>query len=168
MVNSVLEKSKDILSNEKLFIEGKDYIDNALDIILVVSRSGKILYGNKKAIETYGYSFDELVNLNIFTLRNEDSREFTQDQLNRALDRGIKFKSYHYKKDGTRFPVEVRSVYSNKKSRDMAVSIIRDISDMEELFKDSKIFSISLDILDDPFVVFDKDMNISRWSKGQR
>ncbi|MFL0166000.1 PAS domain-containing hybrid sensor histidine kinase/response regulator [Candidatus Clostridium helianthi] len=166
MVNSVLEKSKDILSNEKLFIEGKDYIDNALDIILVVSRSGKILYGNKKAIETYGYSFDELVNLNIFTLRNEDSREFTQDQLNRALDRGIKFKSYHYKKDGTRFPVEVRSVYSNKKSRDMAVSIIRDISDMEELFKDSKIFSISLDILDDPFVVFDKDMNISRWSKG--
>lgn len=48
----------------------------------------------------------------------------------------------------------------------MAVSIIRDISDMERLFKDSKIFSISLDILDDPFVIFDKEMNISRWSKG--
>ncbi|OVE68967.1 hybrid sensor histidine kinase/response regulator [Clostridium diolis] len=159
-------KSKGILSNEKLFIEGRDFIDNALESILVVSRSGEILYGNKKAIEMYGYSFDELVNLNIFTLRNEDSREFTQNQLNKALDRGIKFKSYHHKKDGTRFPVEVRSVCSNKKSRDVAVSIIRDISDMERLFKDSKIFSISLDILDDPFVIFDKEMNISRWSKG--
>lgn len=86
-----------------MFIEGRDFIDNALESILVVSRSGEILYGNKKAIETYGYSFDELVNLNIFTLRNEDSREFTQDQLNKALERGIKFKSYHYKKMGQDF-----------------------------------------------------------------
>jgi PAS domain S-box-containing protein len=161
-----LFNNEDVLINEQIFSKGKDFIENALDIILIVGKYGKILYGNKKAIETYGYSFDELVNLDIFDLRHEDKREFTQEQLNKALDRGIKFKTYHYRKDGSKFPVEVRSIYSNKKSKDMAVSIIRDISCIEEVYEDAKIFSMSLDILDDAFITFTKEMNISHWSKG--
>lgn len=161
-----LFKNEDILINQQIFLKGRNFIENALDIILIVGKYGKILYGNKKAVETYGYTFDELVNLDIFALRNKDKREFTQEQLNEALDRGIKFKTYHYKKDGSRFPVEVRSVYGNEKSKDMVISIIRDISDIEEVYKDAGIFSISLDILDDPFIIFTKEMNISHWSKG--
>lgn len=156
----------DSLTNEQKFFKGKEFIENTLDIILVVNKNGEILYGNKKAIETYGYSFDELINLDVFALRKENTREFTQKQLRQALDRGIKFKTYHYKKDGSKFPVEVRSVYSDDRSKDMVVSIIRDISDMEEVYKDAKVFSISLDILDDPFIIFNKEMNISQWSKG--
>lgn len=138
--DSILEglfKNENTLANEQIFFKGKDFIENALDIILIVSKYGKILYGNKKAIKAYGYPFDELVNLDIFALRNEDTREFTKRQLNKALDRGIKFKTYHYKKDGSKFPVEVRSIYSNKKSKDMVVSIITDISDIEEAHKDA-------------------------------
>jgi PAS domain S-box-containing protein len=138
--NSILEglcKNEDALVNEQILFKGKDFIENALDIILIVGKYGKVLYGNKKAVETYGYSFDELVNLDIFALRNDDTREFTKKQLNKALDRGIKFKTYHYKKDGSKFLVEVRSIYSNKKSKDMVVSIIRDISDIEEAYKDA-------------------------------
>lgn len=156
----------DSLTSEQKFLKGKEFIENTLDIILVVNKHGKILYGNKKAVETYGYSFDELINLDVFALRNENTREFTQKQLRQALDRGIKFKTYHYKKDGSKFPVEVRSVYSDNKSKDMVVSIIRDISDMEEMYKDAKMFSISLDILDDPFIVFNEEINIYQWSKG--
>jgi len=159
-------RNNNILTNDQILLKGKDIIENTLDIILMVNRNGRILYGNKKAIETYGYSYDELINLDIFTLRNEDTREFTQKQLNKALDRGIKFKTYHYRKDGSKFPVEVRSIYRNKKSKDMVMSIIRDISDMEQVYKDARIFSISLDIIDDPFIIFSKDMDISYWSKG--
>jgi len=159
-------KNEDVLANEQIFLDGKDFIEKSLDIILIVGKYGKIIYGNPKAIETYGYSFDELVSLDIFTLRNEDKRKFTQKQLNKALDRGIKFKTYHYKKDGSKFPVEVRSIYSNEKSKNMVVSIIRDISDVEEAYEDAKIFSISLDILDDPFIIFNKEMKVSHWSNG--
>ena len=159
-------KNESILTNEQIFLKGKDFIENALDIILIVSEDGRIIHGNKKAVETYGYSINELINLDIFDLRNEDKREFTQKQLSKALDKGIKFKTYHYKKDGSKFPVEVRSIYGNKKSKNMVVSIIRDISDMEEISKDARIFSISLDILDDSFIILTKEMNISYWSKG--
>jgi len=161
-----LFKDKDALVIEEIYYKGKDFVENALEIILIVSKEGKILYGNRKAIETYGYTFDELINLDVFTLRNEDIREFTQKQLNKALDRGIKFKTYHYRKDGSKFPVEVRSTYGSKEIKDMVVSIIRDISDIEEVYKNAKIFSKSLDILDDPFIVFTKEMNISNWSKS--
>ncbi|MVX67209.1 PAS domain S-box protein [Clostridium chromiireducens] len=166
MSGSILEDlsyNNIFLRDSKMFSRSRELIENTLDIILVVDKDGRILYGNKKAIEIYGYSFDELTNLDVFTLRNEDTREFTQKQLNKALDRGIKFKTYHYRKDGSKFPVEVRSIYSNKKSKDMVVSIIRDISDMEKLYKDARIFSISLDIIDDPFIIFNKDMDISYW-----
>lgn len=159
-------KNNNILTNEQIFLKGKEIIENTLDIILIVNKNGRILYGNKKAIETYGYSFDELINLDIFTLRNEDTKEFTQKQLNEALDKGVKFKTYHYKKDGSNFPVEVRSIYSNKKSKDMVISIIRDISDIEQVYKDARIFSISFDIIDDPCIIYDKNMNIFQWSKG--
>ena len=161
-----LFKDKGGLVIEEIYYKGKDFIENALDIILIVSKEGKILYGNKKAIEAYGYDFNELINLDVFTLRDEDTREFTKKQLNKALDKGIRFKTFHYRKDGSKFPVEVRSIYGNKKTKDMVVSIIRDISDIEEVDKNAKIFSMSLDILDDPFIVFTKEMNISNWSKG--
>lgn len=161
-----LFKDKDGLAIEEIYYKGKDFIENALDIILIVSKEGKILYGNKKAIESYGYTFDELIKLDVFALRDEDTREFTKKQLNKALDKGIKFKTYHYRKDGSEFPVEVRSIYGNKKIKDIVVSIIRDISDIEEVYKNAKIFSMSLDILDDPFIIFTKEMNISNWSKG--
>ncbi|MFW2490150.1 PAS domain S-box protein [Clostridium chromiireducens] len=169
MSGSILEDlsyNNIFIGDNKMFLRSKELIENTLDIILVVDKDGRILYGNKKAIEIYGYSFDELTNLDVFTLRNEDTREFTKKQLNKALDRGIKFKTYHYRKDGSKFPVEVRSIYSNKKSKDMVVSIIRDISDMEKVYKDARIFSISLDIIDDPFIIFNKDIDISYWSKG--
>lgn len=154
------------LYNDQIFMDLKDFIENTFDIILIVDKQGKIKFGNKKAVEKYGYSFEELINLDIFTLRNEDKKEFTKKQLTRALNKGIKFKTYHYRKDGSKFPVEVRSIYSNKKSKDMVVSIIRDISDIEEVYNELNIFSVSLDIIDDPFIVFTKDMCISRWSNG--
>ncbi|MBV7271780.1 response regulator [Clostridium sp. PL3] len=136
--DSTLEKlfNKEDILHGQVFFNGKDFIENASEVILIVGKYGKIIYGNKKAIEAYGYSFDELVNLDIFALRNEDTKEFTQKQLNKALNSGIKFRTYHYRKDGSKFPVEVRSIYSNKKSKDMVVSIIRDISDVEEVYKD--------------------------------
>ncbi|MDP4088396.1 MAG: PAS domain S-box protein, partial [Bacillota bacterium] len=118
------------------------------------------------AVETYGYTYEELLGLTIFDIRNQDIREFTEKQLSQALKRGIKFRTYHYRKDGSRFQVDVRSVYGNNESKDAVISIIRDISDLEKLSKDAELFTVSLDILDDPFIVFNNDRKVTHWSKG--
>lgn len=158
-------RNENILINQEETSSYQDVFENLMDIILVVSESGAILYGNKKAVDTYGYSYDELVNLNIFELRNQDGKDYTRKQLNEALKKGITFKTYHYKKDGSKILVEVRSIYSEE-LKDRVVSIIRDISTLEKITKDAAMFSVSLDICDDTIIALTKDFRISLWSKG--
>ncbi|MDF2615089.1 MAG: sensor hybrid histidine kinase, partial [Clostridia bacterium] len=155
-----------ILINEVNSLISENFINNSMEIILAVNNDGRILYGNKKAVETYGYTYDELLNLSIFDLRNQDKGEYIKNQLNQALKSGIEFTTYHYKKDGTKFPVEVRSMYSNERAKDMVISIIRDISNIEEISKEAAMFSVSLDIFDDAIVGLTKDFKIFLWSKG--
>lgn len=156
----------EVLINEDKHLINKTFADNAMDIILIVDKDGKILDGNEIAVKTYGYTYNELINLSVFDLRGEKVKTYTKNQLNEALRKGIIFNTYHYKKDGSRFPVEVRSIYSQENSRDKVISIIRDVSNMEEIYKDATMFSASMDIFDDAFVGLTKDFKISLWSKG--
>ncbi len=162
----VFYEQNEVLINEDKHLINKTFANNVMDIILVVDKNGKILDANKVAVETYGYTYNELLNLSVFDLRDQDVKESTEKQLEEALCRGIVFKTHHYKKDGSRFPVEVRSIYSREDSRDKVISIIRDISNTEEMCKDAAMFSTSLDIFDDAFVGLAKDFKISLWSKG--
>jgi PAS domain S-box-containing protein len=159
-------KDDEVLINEKKYIYGKAFIENSQEIILVVDKIGRILFANKKAVETYGYTYEELLNLSVFDLRNQDIKEFTEKQLNQALNRGIQFRTYHYRKDGSRFLAEVRSIYCDIESKDTVISIIRDVTYIEKISKDATMFITSLDIFDDPFIVFTKENNISHWSRG--
>lgn len=155
----------DVFINEEESIS-KNIIDYAMDIILIVNSQGGILYGNKKALETYGYTYNELTALGIFDLRNESTGEYIKSQLNEALDRGIEFKTYHYRKDGSSFPVEVRSIYSGKEAKNTVISIVRDISNINEISQYATMFSACLDLFDDAIVGLTKDFEISLWSKG--
>lgn len=156
----------EVLINEDKHLINRTFAENAMDIILIVDKDGRILDGNEMAVKTYGYTYNELINLSVFDLRGEKVKAYTKNQLNEALRKGIIFNTYHYKKDGSKFPVEVRSIYSEENSRDKVISIIRDVSNMEEIYKDATMFSASLDIFDDAFVGLTKDFKISLWSKG--
>lgn len=106
----------------------KSVFDNAQDIILIISQEGCILNANKEAIESYGYTYEELLSLNIYDIRNEKSRDIINTQLNEALKDNIIFETYHYRKDGSEFPVEIRTAYIDFESKRLVLSIIRDIS----------------------------------------
>lgn len=144
----------------------KNVVSNAMDIILFVNEDGKILYGNKKAVDTYGYSFEELVKLSIYDIRNHNKVEYAKGQLSQALDKGIKFETYHYKKDGNKFPVEVNSIHTNENSKNVVMSIVRDISEREQIDNDAIIFAASLKIFEEAVIVVNKNNVITHWSKG--
>ncbi|MHB8130841.1 MAG: PAS domain S-box protein [Mobilitalea sp.] len=165
-IGNKCEKCKmqeDIINYNKCAISNS-FIENFMDIILIINNEGMILYGNKRAVETYGYSYEELVCLSIFDIRKHDN--LAKHQLKDALNKGIEFRAYHYKKDGTSFPVEVKSVYNYEYSNNVAVSIIRDITDIVKLSKDALMFNETMEIFDDAIVELTKDCEISLWSKG--
>lgn len=161
-----LLNNEEMTINEKINTYGKAFIENSQDIILVVDKMGRILFANQRAVEVYGYTYNELLKLSVFDLRNQDIKKFSEKQLNEALKKGIQFKTYHYRKDGSRFLADVRSVHTNVESKDTVISIVRDITDIEKMSKDATMFSTSLDIFEDPFIVFTKENNVSHWSSG--
>lgn len=153
-------------NNKEEFEEYKQVLEHLMDIVLMIGEDGGILYANQKAIETYGYSYDEITKLNIFHMRKECIVDYTKMQLNEALMKGVKFKTVHYKKDGSCFPVEVHSIYSNKDNKKSVISIIRDISDFDEIARYSNMFTVSLNIFDDAIVLISNDLKVKLWNKG--
>uniref|UniRef100_B8HTL5 Circadian input-output histidine kinase CikA n=1 Tax=Cyanothece sp. (strain PCC 7425 / ATCC 29141) TaxID=395961 RepID=B8HTL5_CYAP4 len=99
------------------------------DIVLYISRKGQILEANQAAVKAYGYSRNELLNLQLADLRAIQTLPLLWQQFEQASEGGILFETIHQRKDGSQFPVEV-SAQSAVIDGEMGVlSVIRDISD---------------------------------------
>lgn len=46
----------------------KEFFESIDDIVVVSDDNGKILYGNRSALNKLGYSFEELISLNVMDL----------------------------------------------------------------------------------------------------
>jgi PAS domain S-box-containing protein len=100
------------------------------DIILFIRyHDGQILDANTAALEAYGYSREELLDITIQSLRANHTQNLTTDQMAQADARGILFETVHRRKDGTTFPVEVSSQGATIGGVRSLISIVRDITD---------------------------------------
>lgn len=164
-MNDLTSKEGEALSEISESLVYKSFVDSFMDIILVIRKDGQILFGNKRAIETYGYTQEELQRLTIYDLR-QDKKEKVKKQLDEAAVKGIEFKTFHYRKDGTKIPVEVKSVFNDEYAKDVVVSIIRDITNYNHLLNQATMFSATLDIFDEAIIGMTKGAKISFWSIG--
>jgi len=103
--------------------------NNSQDIMLFVDGdTGRILEANTAARAAYGYTRDELLALTIYDLRSEATRGLTAGQMVAAYEEGIEFETEHRRKDGSCFPVEVRSHGALLNGARVLLSVVRDIS----------------------------------------
>ena len=106
------------------------------DIILFIRHGdGRILEANEAAIKSYGYTREELLSLSIFDLRHRDQNPFVSAQMKEADSSGIRFEALHRRKDGSEFPVEVRSQGTTIGRERILLSIIRDITERKRAEK---------------------------------
>jgi diguanylate cyclase (GGDEF)-like protein/PAS domain S-box-containing protein len=134
--------------------------ENGRDILLFVRfRDGKILEASRSAVKAYQYSRDDLLSKTIFDLRAPNTLSEITPQMAAADSSGILFETFHRRKDGTIFPVEVNSQSSNIGNEKVLLSIVRDITDrsrVEQLLgKERKELQIILDAA--PVMIFYKD-----------
>ena len=122
---SALEELKFMESS--LIIES--IFNNSKDIMLLVNQAnGEVLKVNSVAIDQYGYSNHELINMKIFDLRKNNSKNLVEKQMLEAVDPGINFEAIHYRKDGSFFPVEVNSINVGDNENKLLLSTVRDIT----------------------------------------
>ena len=114
------------------------------DIILFVRRDdGRILEANAAATSAYGYTHEELLTRSIHDLRAPETRGLTADQMGEADREGILFETFHRRKDGSTFPVEVSSQGATMGATRALISVVRDVTarkQAEEARRESEEF----------------------------
>jgi PAS domain S-box-containing protein len=115
----------------QLYLQRYEYLTkHANDSILLIDREGKIIDFNERAVDTYGYSGDELLQMNLKDLLAPETKALLNEQIKEIEERnGLVFETLHQRKDGTTFPVEVSSRIIQIDGNKYYQSIIRDITE---------------------------------------
>jgi len=117
---------------EEILIRYQLVFENARDILLMVRLDGQIIDANLAALSVYGYSKNELLNMNIRDLRGPETGSYVSTQMHEADNNGILFETIHCRKDGSFFPVEVSSKGTVVNNKRVLLSVIRDITERKQ------------------------------------
>ena len=152
--------------NNNEFAIYKNVVEHAHDIILILTEEGKIIDANKQAVCAYGYSYEELKKLDIFQLRDSGTLEMAREQFKKAKAKGIEFETQHYRKDGSFFSVEVKSIDIYVGSDYYIASIVRDISARREKEKEVRVLASIVESSEDAILGIATEGIITSWNKG--
>ena len=108
-------------------------IDQASEVMFWLTRDGGFEYINDEACRSLGYTREELLGMKLWDIDPVLSIEkWKSDQAQYHLNRqggSAIFESEHRRKDGTRYPVEVRTQFLWFGERELHVAVVSDISD---------------------------------------
>ena len=142
----------------------------ANDIILLFDEQGTILEANDRALSAYGYSREELLQLDIRQLRAPASRSSFEADIRKIAEQGgLVFETLHQRKDGTIFPAEISARVVAVEGKTLYQSIIRDISDRKQaeqaLRESQEQFRAVMEKANDAVFFVDTTGNIRFWNR---
>ncbi len=108
-------------------------VDAASICILWLNPDGKFVYANKAACQKLGYSQEEILGLNICVVDPSFSDDSRVEQWQRLKHRQVlSYKSLHYAKDGTIFPVAVTDHYLQYDGHEYEFVFAVDVTECEQ------------------------------------
>lgn len=128
----LIQENLEIKALQRALDKYKSLADYVTDIVLFIDENGKILDANQAAIKKYGYMREELLNTTIYKLRGFEDASIINNLITTVQTEGILFEAIHYTKDGKAIPVEVNSTEIPLDSKQITVSVIRDITDRKK------------------------------------
>jgi PAS domain S-box-containing protein len=105
-------------------------VDKASIGIFRISEEGEIKFANDLACRSLGYTTEELYSMTIFEIDPTFSRErFYEHRRTLRCDGFRTFETFHRRKDGSTFPVEITVNYHEYRDKWFTVSFAKDISE---------------------------------------
>jgi PAS domain S-box-containing protein len=101
----------------------------AYDIILLMDRDWQIIEANDRALESYGYNREELLNLHLWDLVVDGHSVTKLENWEQEVQNGFRFEATNCRKDGTTFPAEISSSLIEMGASRIYQYIIRDVSE---------------------------------------
>ncbi|WP_342306200.1 PAS domain S-box protein [Methanolobus sp. ZRKC5] len=119
--------------------------DNNSDALFLIDESGQILDANNVALERYGYSKEELLEMVACDLSAPNLRDNSVSPIKEILDYGMQFQWVHVRKDETEFPVEINARPLMLNDQKCILASVRDVTASkkaeEALIKSEEMFS---------------------------
>lgn len=115
------------------------------DIVIFLRPDGRIVEANEAAEGAYGYSREELLTMSLADLRTPETLGELPGQLAAAMATGILFESFHRRRDGSTFPVEVSSRGADVGGEPLLLSVVRDVTDRKRAERQLVLASRVLD-----------------------
>jgi len=108
-------------------------LDNATDSIFVTDMEGRIIYVNKAAYETRGYSEGQLLEMGLEKLILPEHAQSLKLMIEYLLRSGeATYESDHLKADGTVMPVEIHARLAEIGGTRMIIAVARDITERRQ------------------------------------
>lgn len=130
-IESIWDKTNRKIANESM--QRYNILFNQLrEAVMFITLEGAIIDVNTSAIEYYGYTREEFLNLKIVDFHVGDTLDKVARLIKKAGKDGVKFEALHRRKDGSEFYAEVSAnVIDNNKER-ILLSTIRDITERKK------------------------------------
>ncbi len=121
-------------------------LDNASVCALRLNRDGRILYANRKACESLGYSREELLGMSVSDIDPMVTPEMWPDAWRQiSTEQNVTVEGAHRRKDGTVFPVEVTATYLEFEGRGYSMALIKDITQRKHLSESLRLSQFMFD-----------------------
>jgi PAS domain S-box-containing protein len=98
---------------------------------IVIHKDRRLLHANQKLFDMFGYTFDDLCDVNGLELIAQDSRHIVMDKMT-LYDTGL-YEVTGLKKDGTQFPIEIHAKQTQIDGVTVRIAAIRDISERKAM-----------------------------------
>lgn len=129
--SAIYKRNYEVILEKQALSKRFEYLTKyANDIILMIDDNIRVQEANFSALHEYGYSEEELIGMPVYELRiNLENVDI--DNIKRNLDNndGQMYETFHKRKDGSVFPVEVSSRKYFIEEKVFYQEIIRNISD---------------------------------------
>ena len=110
-------------------------IEGVPDAFFVHNLSGKILDVNRAACVSLGYTREELLTLDVFSIEIKENKHLLINTIwpNLVDGQHQTIHGLHQRKDGSRFPVEVNITKISDENEQIILALARDVTELEEL-----------------------------------
>ncbi|HWQ66160.1 MAG TPA: PAS domain S-box protein [Methanospirillum sp.] len=110
--------------------------DQAPASIMVHDFDGNIFYANAETFRLHGYTPEEFLTKNLHDIDVPESEQYIQERMQKIRDEGeAAFEVYHYRKDGSSFPLEVHGKIISWAGRPVLLSIATDLTEKKRTEK---------------------------------
>jgi two-component system sensor histidine kinase/response regulator len=129
-ITELRETQEALRDSERRF---RVFVDHAADAFYLTDEKGRILDVNGRACEALGYTRDEVIGMTPSDFVSDLNFTVVEDRVRRLLaGETIRFEDEYRRKDGTVFPVEVRSKAFWEGDRAFIVHLPRDVTDRKQ------------------------------------